>query len=949
MQWLYVRAELKAAFDHVCTQGVQSSTPHYRRENSALIICLPSEFLIQIAALLNIIKAQYTGRMKAPIPATKLFKPAIRPEAVRRSQLIARLDEGSQRQLTLLSAPAGFGKTTLVNQWLADIGLPVAWLSLDRGDNDLSRFLSCLVSSLQTIPIQSAENLPGMLESPQPPSTEYLLNTLLNEICAAPEHFYLVLDDWHEIDSKRVNDTLLFLLEHLPPQMHLVIITREDPPLPLARLRARGQLTELRAADLRFSPSEAAEFLKRVMGLNLSDQEVIDLERRTEGWAAGLQLAAVSMQGQDDTAGFIRAFTGSHRFVLDYLMEEVLRKLPENMQSFLLGTSILDRMCGSLCDAVLLDPSSSGQQTLENLERANLFIVPLDNERRWFRYHHLFAELLRQRLRQSEVPGNREGSEAEYHLRASRWYEGNGCEISAFQHAAAAGDIPSAERLMENDRMPLRYGGGAAVVLHWLKSLPASVMDARPLLWMRFATLLLTSGQVTGVEDKLRAAEAAIAAALHGAEPDGRSRDLIGQIACARATLAFTRYDPETIFLQARRSLRYLAPGNLSYTFSAKWMMGMACFFKGDRARARQGIVEAISLAKGSGDTHNIILAETSLGQIQEMDNQLYQAEETYRHVLQLLDECPLPVACEAYRGLARIYYEWNDLDKAETFGQKSLQLARQYEQTIDRFIISEVFLARLKLARGDAAGAKEMLLETEQSVRKRNFIHRLPEVAAAQALVCLARNEGKAAAALAESHHLPMSRAKVYLAEGNADEAIALLEPLREQSVQKGWQDERLKVMALEAVSRHMRGEKGKAFELLGKALLLAEPEGFIRLFLDEGVHMHRLLEDAAQTATAPGYVAGLLKAFGDEAQADAEKHVLPRTDLLHPLGDPLSQRELEVLRLIAGGLSNHEICERLFLALDTVKGHNRRIFEKLHVQRRTEAVARAHELGFI
>ncbi len=886
--------------------------------------------------------------MKAPIIATKLFRPPLRPEAVQRPRLIARLNEGRHKQLTLVCAPAGFGKTTLVSQWFAEGGQAAAWLSLDKGDNDLTRFLTCLLASLQSIPVQFDENLPGMLASPQPPSAEYLLTSLINGIAAADEPFFLVLDDCHEIDAKPVNDALAFLLEHLPGQMHLVIVTREDPPLPLARLRARGQLIELRAADLRFSPEEAAEFLNRVMGLRLSAQEAADLEQRTEGWIAGLQLAAVSMRGQEDMAGFIRAFSGSHRFILDYLMEEVLQKLPGGLQRFLLGTSILERMCGPLCDAVLKDPNSSGQRILEELDRANLFIVPLDNERRWFRYHHLFAELLRQQLRQSASAGDEAVDESRCHLRASQWYEDNGFEIAAFQHAAEAGDIDRAQRLMEAEQTPLR-SGGAAVVLHWLKSLPASVKDARPLLWVKSATLLLVSGQTIGVEEKLQAAEAAIFTVLQGAEPEESLRDLIGQIACARTTLAFTRYDAETIFTQARRALQYLDPGNRPFRFTANWMTGMACLFRGDRAQAREGIDKALLLAQMSGNIHNTILAETSLGQILEYDNRLCRAEETYRHVLQLLDECPLPVACEAYRGLARIYYERNSLDEAERYGQRSLQLARQYDQTIDRFVISEVFLARLKLARGDAAGAADMLAAAEQSVRRQGFTHRMPEVAAAQVLTLLAQGNLKAAAALADIHQLPMSRARVCLAEGNAREALRLLEPLYGQAQQKGWQDELLKVMVQEAVCRHVLGEKGKAVELIGKALMTAEPEGFIRLFVDEGSRMAGLLEETVETSQAPEYAARLLAAFRDEPQAGDGKPVSSRTVLSKSPDEPLSPRELEVLRLISQGHSNREICGRLFLALDTVKGHNRRIFEKLRVQSRTQAVARARELKLI
>ena len=339
--------------------------------------------------------------MSTPILATKLYIPPPRPKVVLRPRLIERLNEGLHRKLTLISAPAGFGKTTLVSEWVAGCERPVAWLSLDEGDNDPTRFLTYLVAALQTIAPNIGEGVLGVLQSPQPPPTESILTALLNEITTIPDNFVLVLDDYHVIDAKPVDHALTFLLEHLPPQMHLVIATREDPQLPLARLRARGQLTELRAADLRFTPSEAAEFLNQVMGLNLSAEDIAALETRTEGWIAGLQLAALSMQGHQDATSFIQSFTGSHHFVLDYLVEEVLQQQPESVQTFLLRTSILDRLCGPLCDAVLLDPSASGQETLEYLERANLFIVPLDNERRWYRYHHLFADLLRQRLHQS--------------------------------------------------------------------------------------------------------------------------------------------------------------------------------------------------------------------------------------------------------------------------------------------------------------------------------------------------------------------------------------------------------------------------------------------------------------------------------------------------------------------------------------------------------------------
>nr|WP_307441042.1 hypothetical protein [Paenibacillus sp. V4I3] len=450
--------------------------------------------------------------------------------------MIERLNEGLHCKLTLISASAGFGKTTLVSEWLAGCERPAAWLSLDEFDKDPARLLTYLVAALQTIAANIGEGVFTVLQSPQPPPTESILTILLNEISTIPDNFVLVLDDFHVIDAKPVDDIFTFLLEHLPPQMHLVIITREEPNLPLARLRVRNQLTELRGADLRFTSFEAAGFLNQVMGLNLSSEDIAALETRTEGWIAGLQLAAISMHGHKDTASFIRSFTGSHHFVLDYLVEEVLQHQSESVQTFLLRTSILDRLCGPLCDAVLLDPSSSGQETLKYLERTNLFIVPLDNERCWYRYHHLFADLLRQRLHQSTVSstGDEGSGMTELHKRASVWFENNGLEIEAFHHAAAANDVERAARLVEGDGMPLHLRGAVAPVLNWLESLRAEVLDARPSLWVMYASVLVIAGKPTGIEQKLQAAEAA----MQGAEPDDKTKDLVGLIAATRAALA---------------------------------------------------------------------------------------------------------------------------------------------------------------------------------------------------------------------------------------------------------------------------------------------------------------------------------------------------------------------------------------------------------------------------
>ena len=883
--------------------------------------------------------------MSATILATKLYIPPPQPKLVHRPRLVERLNDGMQRKLTLVSAAAGFGKSTLVSTWIADGQRQAAWLSLDEGDNDPARFLTYLVAAVQTIEPNVGTGLLTVLQSPQPPPAEVILTALLNEITTIPDNFVLVLDDYHLIDSKPIDHAVTFLLEHLPPQMHLVIATREDPlALPLARLRARGQLAELRAADLRFAPSEAEKFLNWGMALNLPAADVSALETRTEGWIVGLQLAAISLQGHKDATGFIQSFTGSHHFVLDYLVEEVLQQQPESVQTFLLRTSILDRLCGPLCDAVLLAPSGSGEKILTYIEHANLFIVPLDNERRWYRYHHLFADLLRQRLHQSiaSSTGDAPSRVNELHIRASQWYEDNGLEVEAFQHAAAAHAIERAERLIQGKGIPLHFRGAVITILDWLASLPTAVLNARPSLWWRYASLLLISGHTTGVEEKLQAAEAA----LQGAELDDKTRNLLGQIAGARATLALTRYQPEIMLAQSRRALEYLRPDNLSSRSTACWTLGFAYLLQGDRAAARQALTEAVALSQASGNIFTAILATIALGVVQEVDNQLYLAAETYRRVLQWASDQPLQIIYEAHLGLARILYEWNDLDAAEQHGRQSLHLARQYEGVIDRFVLCEVFLARLKLARGEVAGAAAMLAEASQSARQQNFVYRIPEVAAAQVLTLLRQGNLAAADHLAQTHQLPMSQARVYLAQGDTSAALAVLELLRREVEAKAWHDERLKVMVLQALAFHAHGEKDEALQRLADALALAEPGGFIRLFVDEGRPMAQLLSEAAARLISPDYVAKLQAAFEAEApQGKAPSRPPPA----QPLIEPLSERELEILLLIAQGLSNHAIGQRLFIALNTVKGHNRLIFEKLQVKSRTEAVARARQLGLL
>jgi LuxR family maltose regulon positive regulatory protein len=451
---------------------------------------------------------------------------------------------------------------------------------------------------------------------------------------------------------------------------------------------------------------------------------------------------------------------------------------------------------------------------------------------------------------------------------------------------------------------------------------------------------------MTGVEEKLDAAEAALASTLQGKEADENTRNLIGRIAAARATLALPRYDMKSMLTQSRRALEYLPPNSPATRANANWTLGTAFFFTGERNAARQAYNEAQSLSQAAGATFTNILATLGLGNVQEADNQLYQAAETYRHILQIAGDQPLQIIGEVHLGLARILYEWNDLDAAEEHGQQSLELVRQYENLIDRFIISEVFLARVKLARGNVTSAASMLAKASQTAHQKNFLLRIPEVAAAQILTLLRQGNAEAAAHLAQTYNLPLSRARVHLAQGDTSASLTVLEPLRQQAEAKGWEDERLKVMVLEVVAHRKQGENEQAIKLLKEALTLAEPGGFIRLFVDEGTSMAELLSETLARGVMPDYIDKLLAAFKAEEQKNIDKlHV----STSRPLIEPLSQREVEVLQLIAQGLSNQEISERLFLALDTVKGHNRRIFDKLQVQRRTEAVARARELGLL
>jgi LuxR family transcriptional regulator, maltose regulon positive regulatory protein len=603
--------------------------------------------------------------MPALILATKLYLPPPRPGLVSRPHLVAHLNEGLAlgRKLSLISASAGFGKTTLLSEWISlfnHLHPRVAWLSLDEADSDPARFLLYLVSALQTVTPSLGEGALAALQTPQPPPIETLLTGLLNEIAELPEKVILVLDDYHTLDSPEIDANLAFVLDHLPPQLHLVIASREDPNLHLSRLRARGQLTELRVADLRFSLAEAAEFLNRVMGLNLTEADVAALESRTEGWIAGLQLAALSMQGQSDPASFIHSFTGSHRFVLDYLLEEVLSQQPPDIQDFLLRTSILKRLCGPLCDSVLDAAPGCGQAVLESLEQANLFLVPLDNDRRWYRYHHLFGDLLRQRLANPpEFPT--------FHLRASNWHETNGDLSEAFHHALCANDFEHAARLAEAAWPGMEGSFQSAAWLSWVKKLPERIVRVRPALCYQLGRAFSDLGEPQTSEIHLRNAERALAEIPNQAG----FAPLPGNIALTRAYNAQVQGDVAETIQYAEYAMQLIPAEDVFRRAQAVIMLEFTHWAAGDLEASLRAIHAWIADMKTLGYPVFVIASAFAQADLLVVLGRLREAIAAYRQALELAAENGLEaqqITAHHHLGLALIYHEWGDDESAALY-----------------------------------------------------------------------------------------------------------------------------------------------------------------------------------------------------------------------------------------------------------------------------------------
>jgi LuxR family maltose regulon positive regulatory protein len=914
---------------------------------------------------------------------TKLYIPPLRPNLVSRPRLIERLNQGLQvgHKLTLISAPAGFGKTTLVSEWLAKSERPAAWLSLDAGDADPARFLAYFITAMQTIESDVGAEALAMLQSPQPPAVESILTTLLNELAVVSENLVLILDDYHVIDAQTVDEALAFLLERLPPQVHLVIATREDPNLPLALLRARSQLIELRANDLRFTADEAAEFLNQVMHLGLSRDDMAALESRTEGWIVGLQMAALALQGRADSASFIQTFSGSHHFVLDFLVGEVLQGQPEQVRNFLLQTSILDRLSGPLGDAVRFGVaerpnlskgagapvSKDGKEILQALERSNLFVIPLDDERRWYRYHHLFADVLRARLMEEQpdkVP--------ELHLRASEWYEQNGSPADAIHHALVAEDDERAAALIELAWPAMDGSFQSTIWLGWAKKLPDPLVRNRPVLSTSYAWALLNDGELESGEARLRDAERWLDAAEDTSERlEGPNTQMVivdeeqfhtlpASIASARVYYAQALGDMSGSIRYAQQALDLLPEDDYFERGRLAVFIGLAYWASGDLEDAYRSFADAMTCFQTAGNILYAISFTFILADIRLTQGRLREAISTYERSLKLVteqDESMPEGIGDIYLGLSELAREQGNLEAARRYLLRSEEVGEQADVYHYHRCIAQ---ARKHEAQGDLVEALELLDEAKRWLDYRTPLPDVRPIAAMKTRVWIrqdrlaearnwAREQGLSVddelSYLHESEHITL--AKILIAqyqkegqEGSIHEAMGLLKRLLKAAEEGARMKSVIEILVAQALAYQALDDTPSALTSMERALTLAEPEDFVRIFLEEGPPMATLLREAAKQGLTPNYVSRLQAAF---EKADGE------TSLTQPLIDPLSSRELEVLELLVTDLSGPEIAAKLMVSPNTMRTHTKNIYSKLDVHSRRAAVRKAKELDLL
>ncbi len=866
---------------------------------------------------------------------TKLTPPLAHQKEVARPHLLARLNEylmhleSFSRKLTLVSAPAGYGKTSLTVDWLRNSQVPYAWLSLDEGDNDPLRFLAYVIAALHQVYKDVGSGPQGMLAAPQPPPAEAVLTALINEIEDRRACLMLVLDDYHTIQAEPIHQQVTFLLEHQPEYLHLVILSREDPPLPLHRLRARRQMLEIRQDDLRFSPGETSDFLSKVMSIELNQADVEALARRTEGWVAGLQLAGLSLRGHPDTHSFVQSFTGSNRYVLDYLFEEVFQQQPSEVQSFLLSTSILNRLTPSLCNA--LTGRSDGRLQIEALEKANLFLFPVDSERRWYRYHRLFADLLRHQLRLIGEPPERS-----LHARASQWYWENGLFAEAVQHALAAEEWDLAAKLIEASSDALLKRGEVATLNSWFAKLPAEVILAKTQRCITYAWVLMLASQYESAEKILQ----------HAEQSTQREPVLSGEVAAAQAYLAQTQGDGRRMVELSHKALALLPEDNLTSRGMVSLNLGLAYWHMGRLTEAQKALEEAYTATRKSGNFYGEITARVFLGRTQAVRGQLRQAVTWYQDVIRQSGETSVfPIT---YLDLCALHYEWNELETASHHLSQGLE-ASQRSGNLEFLIAAYMLQARLNLAQGDPAGASKAL----QQIQHLEQTHEVPARTQArsadlQVQFALWQNDLETARRLASQlapavnahpfyRYLGLTPARLLLAMGQRTKAAEQLQSAAETAARNDWGYGLMAVRVLQALAAET---SNTALKYLGEALTFAQPEGYIRTFSDIGKPLAPLLQEAAHRNLQPIYARKIL------AVIEGERPAVPATP---GLVEKLSERELEILRLVAAGLSNREIAGQLVISLGTVKTHIHNIYGKLEVRNRAQAITRAQELELL
>ncbi len=887
--------------------------------------------------------------MNADLLTIKLYVPPLRPALVPRPRLTAAVSKALAHSLTLVSAPAGYGKTTMVSNWLRETGVPSAWLSLDESDNDPSRFLQYFMTALQTIIPTIRGDRPGMLQAMQPAPFDALMSSLINEITTYTAPFVLVLDDFHLIHAQPVLEMLTFLLEHMPPSMHLVLLSRTDPPLPLSRLRARNQLVDIRAGQLRFTLDEVAAFLDE-MGLKLPADDIAALEARTEGWIASLQLTALSLQGRQDVHSFLSAFTGSHAYIMDYLTEEVLNRQPEEVRSFLLQTSVLSRMCASLCEAVVEVGRAGlfdGQTMLEALQQKNLFVIPLDGERRWYRYHHLFADVLNRRLEHlypQHLPG--------LHRRASQWYEQSGLVAEAIRHALLAGDRDRVAQLVVQNGCMLLMAGEVVTLQQWIEAVE-SFSYTHPWLNILKAWALALTGHPDQVEPLLQTAERLIAPLESAPEV----KIMLGAAAAARAHVANWHENTCLAADAAQQALDYLPdsdPLSRSLRSLATDILGDASWMNDDLEAAKQAYTEAVQISQAAGNMHMAIIVNTHLAEILIEQGQLHRAARTFSETLHMAtrpDGQKSPLVDGVYAGLSKISYERNRLEDAARYAHQCIEICNRWG-SFGIQAAAYVLLAQMEHSQGHSERAQEAMRAAEQLERQHRFSPRQSiGVKSALARLWLAQGDLERPAYLvqqsgiAPGDKIPYLREPEYLillrlllAQGDYDAALSLSERLLQKAEAAGRVGQVIEILILQALAFQGKRDMPRALATLDRAILLAQPEGYVRTFLDEGEPMTKLLYQAQAHRIGAGYASELLSAVGQ-----ATSTTPPPIQLLV---EPLSMRELEVLKLIEAGHSNQEIAARLVISMPTVKRHISNIYAKLGAKNRTQAVSLGREL---